>query len=185
MWRIRPVQSHDASGIAAIYAPIVERTIISFEEIPPSAAEMKSRIAHLSGRYPWLVAEQGGDILGYAYAGPHRERAAYRWSVDVSAYVHERARRAGVASSLYRALLTLLEAQGYCHAFAGITMPNDASVALHRSIGFEPVGIYKNVGFKFGAWRDTSWWQRPIAIPQGAPPEPTEFSRLMLPAQPT
>jgi L-amino acid N-acyltransferase YncA len=170
MWRIRPVQSRDASGIAAIYAPIVERTIISFEEVPPSAAEMESRIARLSGRFPWLVAEQGGDIVGYAYAGPHRERAAYRWSVDMSAYVHERARRLGVATSMYRAILTLLVAQGYCHAFAGITMPNDASVALHRSIGFEPVGIYKNVGFKFGAWRDTSWWQRPIGMPQGVPP---------------
>ncbi len=138
----------DAAAIAAIYAPIVEDTIISFEEIAPSADEMRSRIEDISATFPWLVAERAGRLLGYAYASRHNERAGYRWSVNVSAYVDAAARRGGVASSLYRALFALLEAQGFHRAFAGITLPNDASVGLHRSLGFELVGIYPEVGFK-------------------------------------
>lgn len=178
MWNIRQVLAGDARALAAIYAPIVERTAISFEEIPPSEREMCRRIEQLSPRLPWLVAQRGDDVVGYAYASPHRERAGYRWSVDLSAYVDARARRSGVASSLYRVLLMLLEAQGYHRAFAGIALPNDASVELHRSVGFELVGIYRDVGYKLGAWHDTSWWQRPIGVAPRAPLEPVAFSDL-------
>lgn len=177
-WRIRAVRDSDAAAIAAIYGPIVEETVISFEEIAPSEAEMRRRIEGLSSRFPWLVAQRDSEVIGYAYASPHRERASYRWSVDVSAYVHATARRSGVASSLYAVLFTLLEAQGFHNAFAGITLPNDASVALHRSCGFEAVGIYREVGFKLGAWHDTAWWRRSIDSAKAAPAEPLAFSDL-------
>ncbi len=178
MWSIRPVCASDAAAIAAIYAPIVERTAISFEEVPPSDVEMRARIEMLSPGFPWLVAEVDDEVAGYAYASRHRERAAYRWSADVSAYVHSRMRRAGAASALYRALFGLLEALGYRNAFAGITLPNDASVGLHRAMGFEPVGIYREVGYKLGAWRDTSWWRRAISALSREPDTPMEFCAL-------
>jgi L-amino acid N-acyltransferase YncA len=174
---IRPVRPADAHAIAAIYAPIVEHTIISFEEVPPTQAQMRERIDRVTSRFPWLVAEREAEVLGYVYASPHHERAGYRWSVDVSAYVHAHARRQGVASSLYRALFALLEAQRFHCAFAGITLPNDASVRLHQSAGFELIGVYREVGYKLGAWRDTSWWRRPIGAAQ-PPADPIVIDRL-------
>jgi len=178
LWSIRPVRTTDAAAIAVIYAPIVERTAISFEESPPSDAEMHSRIEALTLAFPWLVAQMDDEVVGYAYACRHRKRAAYRWSADVSAYVHPRMRRAGAASTLYRALFRLLEALGYYSVFAGITLPNDASLGLHRAMGFEPVGIYREVGFKLGAWRDTSWWQRSIGARTQNPGQPAAFARF-------
>jgi L-amino acid N-acyltransferase YncA len=168
----------DAAAVAAIYAPSVESTVISFEEVVPSVEQTRGRIEATLHRWPWLVFEEGGDVLGYAYAGKHRERAAYRWSVDVSAYVGEHARGRGIGRALYLALFRVLREQGFHHAFAGITLPNDASIALHRSVGFAPVGIYREVGFKFGAWRDVSWWECPIAPPGTAPREPIPLPEL-------
>jgi phosphinothricin acetyltransferase len=177
-WTIRPAADTDAAAIAAIYAPIVEQTFISFEEIAPRPAEMAARINKLRFAFPWLVAELAGHVAGYAYAGPHRERASYRWSTDVSVYVDTRARGCGVARSLYRALFEILAAQGYCRAFAGISLPNDASEGLHRALGFERVGVYRQVGYKFGAWRDTLWCQRPLRDPDVSPAEPVPFAQL-------
>jgi L-amino acid N-acyltransferase YncA len=177
-FRMRMARAADAPAIAAIYAPIVEGTIISFEEVAPSADEMRSRIEAIAGTYPWLVAERAGGVLGYAYASLHNERAGYRWSVNVSAYVDAAARRQRVASSLYRALFRVLEAQGFHRAFAGITLPNDASVGLHRSLGFELVGVYPEVGFKLGAWHDTSWWHRSVGTSKIAAEEPVASYRL-------
>jgi L-amino acid N-acyltransferase YncA len=175
---LRIASAHDAQEIAAIYAPIVEQTPISFEIEPPSGAEIARRIAATQEQqFPWLVLDDG-SVLGYAYAGPHRVRAAYRWSVDVSVYVAARARRAGAGSRLYRALFAILIAQGFYNAFAGVTMPNEASVALHRGLGFEPVGVYRNVGYKLGAWHDVSWWQRPLRPPAAAAAEPLPFAVL-------
>ena len=168
----------DAHAIAAIYAPMVEQTAISFEEVAPSAQEMASRIAALNGQFPWLVAERTGEVFGYAYASRHRERAAYRWSADTSVYVDRRAHRRGIARALYVALFELLKSQGYHHVFAGITLPNDASVGLHRALDFEPVGVYRSVGFKFGRWHDTSWWQRPLQTPDAKALEPIAFGAL-------
>jgi L-amino acid N-acyltransferase YncA len=159
---VRRVRPADAAAIAAIYAPIVERSIISFEENPPTAADIRDRIEAAGETWPWLVAAAEDGVLGYVYASEHRKRAAYRWSVDVTAYVREDARGRGIGGDLYRVLFRVLELQGFHRAFAGITLPNDASVALHRSVGFEPVGVYREVGFKLGAWRDVSWWQRSI-----------------------
>ena len=173
---LRPAERAGAKQIALIYAPIVSATFISFETDPPSSEVMAERIETSQQRYPWLVATAGEAILGYAYASEHRQRAAYRWSVDVTAYVAENARRQGVGRRLYDTLIAVLTAQGFRSAFAGITLPNDASVGLHEAVGFVPLGIYKDVGFKLGAWRDVGWWSCPLN-PLGAipPPEPIAF----------
>ncbi|MBD5635195.1 MAG: N-acetyltransferase, partial [Candidatus Eremiobacteraeota bacterium] len=156
---IRTALPADAPRLAEIYAPIVSETPISFEESAPSAGEMERRIAQTSPAYPWLVAvDRAGEVTGYAYASAHRSRAGYRWSVDVSAYVAQSARGGGVGKRLYGSLLRVLAAQRFYRAYAGIALPNDASIALHRSAGFALVGTYRNVGFKCGSWRDVSWW---------------------------
>lgn len=175
---IRLATEADAEGIRAIYAPIVAHTAISFETEPPSAAEMRARIARALRHRPWLVCERDGDILGYAYAGEHRERAAYRWCADVSVYVHERARRAGVGRALYSSLFRLLTLQGYHNAYAGITLPNPASVGLHESLGFRPVGVYRSVGYKLGAWHDVGWWQLALRERSADPPPPLDLRSL-------
>ena len=159
---IRAVTVDDAAAIAGIYRPIVETTIISFEDVAPDANEMKRRIAAITQTHPWIVACDGDMVLGYAYGSKHRERYGYRFSCDVSVYVAEHARGRGVGSALYAQLLDDLAKRGFHRAFAGIALPNDASIALHKRCGFELVGTYKEVGYKFGRWIDTSWWQRPL-----------------------
>ena len=181
---IRLAAQCDAAQIAAIYAPIVAGTWISFEEVPPDEGEMRRRIAALAYLFPFLCCERDGRVAGYAYATSHRERPAYRWSVDVSAYVHEDYRRGGVARSLYGELFTILSRQGYHNAFAGITLPNDASVGLHRSLGFVDVAQYRNVGYKCGAWRDTVWLQRELLALNGEPREPIPLALLDAGGQP-
>jgi len=169
----------DAAACAAIYAPFVTGSAVSFEEVPPTAAELAERIAGYTERYPWIVAEIDGEVVGFAYAAPHRPRAAYRWTVEVSVYVHQDRRRAGIGRALYGALLPLLRSQGLALAIAGITLPNDASVALHEAVGFTFVGSYPAIGFKAGAWRDVGFWQcRLVAPSDGAPPEPGPPGRL-------
>lgn len=157
---VRPATVADAAAIQAIYAPIVEKTVISFEETSPTTAQTAERIAAISQSYPYLVAERDGQVVGYAYAGRHSERAAYRLSVDVTVYIAEQARASGVGRTLYSALLPMLAERGFHAAFAGITLPNTGSVALHERMGFKPVGVYREVGFKFGQWLDVGWWQR-------------------------
>ncbi len=149
----------DAGACAAIYAPSVNGTAVSFEEVAPSAAEMAARIQATSAVWPWLVAEQDGAIVGYAYGSRHRERPAYRWAVDVSVYVDAAHHRQGIGRALYGPLLALLTAQGFHEACAGIALPNDASVRLHEAVGFRPVGVYREIGFKLGRWWDVGWWQ--------------------------
>jgi L-amino acid N-acyltransferase YncA len=153
---VRPATTDDAPAIRAIYAPIVEATAISFEDVAPSVEEMGKRI---DAALTFLVAERDGTVLGYAYAGAHRARAAYRSSVDVTVYIDESARRSGVGARLYGELLPELKRRGFHAAFAGIALPNPASVALHESVGFTPVGVYRDVGFKFGRFHDVGWWQ--------------------------
>ncbi len=168
---IRLVGESDAEPIQAIYAPIVRDTAISFELEPPSVAEMARRVRETLARWPWLVCERDGELLGYAYASRHRERAAYQWSLDVWVYTRPDARRGGVGRALYGSLLTILALQGYHGAYAGITLPNAASVGLHEAVGFVPVGVYRGVGYKLGAWHDVGWWQR-VLLPRLAGPEP-------------
>ncbi len=162
---IRPANAADAATIQAIYAPIVERTAISFEAETPSVEEMARRIAATQESYPLLVAERRGRVEGYAYGGPLRPRAAYRWSVEVTAYVAETARGKGAGRALYDELLSALSRDGFHMAFAGIALPNPASVAFHEAMGFEPVGVYREVGFKLGRWHDVGWWQRALNGP--------------------
>lgn len=178
---IRLALTEDAAAVQAIYAPNVEKTAISFETEVPTVSEMANRIGKTLPQWPWLVDERDGAIRGYVYASRHRDRAAYRWSVDVAAYVAEDAQGQGVGKRLYRVLFELLRAQGYARAFAGITQPNPASVALHESVGFVPVGIYRQVGYKLGAWHDVGWWQLDLGSPPGTPPEPVPLDALNLP----
>jgi L-amino acid N-acyltransferase YncA len=165
---IRAASTADAAALLAIYAPFVERTAVSFEETPPSVDEFAARIHKSQSRWDWLVAERTGVILGYAYGTSHRERAAYRWSAEVSAYVDPQVQRQWIGRALYLELFDRLAARGYCNAFAGIALPNDASVALHRRVGFEPIGVFRSIGWKFGAWHDVAWLQR--ALRSGPPP---------------
>lgn len=162
----------DAAACATIYAPHVEGSAVSFEEVAPDAAAMAARIEATQATHPWLVAEDGGEVRGFAYGCRHRERAAYRWAADVSVYVDAAARRTGVGRALYAELLGRLRAAGLHTACAGITLPNQASVALHESFGFEPVGVYRRIGWKHGGWRDVGWWQLQLAPPSAAGPTP-------------
>ena len=172
---IRVARSEDAGEIAAIYAPNVTESFISFEIKPPTAEEMRARIAKTLATHPWLVHEAGGRIEGYAYASRHRDRAAYQWAADVSCYVRAEARGRGIGRALYVELLRLLEAQGFANAYAGIALPNEASVRLHEAVGFTPVGIYRGVGYKQGAWRDVGWWARRLGAPAANPDPPKPF----------
>lgn len=176
MAHIRLAEADDAAQIAAIYAPVVRETIISFETDPPDDAEMASRIRKTLPTYPWLVCDHDDSILGYAYAGAHRTRDAYQWSVDVSVYVHAEHRRSGIGRGLYESLFALLEKQGFYNAYAGIALPNAASVGLHESLGFEQVGVYEIVGFKNGAWHDVGWWQRQLNPPEDDPTPPSPLT---------
>ena len=175
---IRLATELDATQIAEIYAPIVRDTVISFEVEAPTADEMRHRIEYTLERFPWLVYERRGRVVGYAYAGEHSPRAAYRWSVAVSAYVHESERRRGVARALYTSLFAALVLQGFYNAYAGITLPNPASVGLHEALGFEPVGVYRGVGYKLGAWLDVGWWQLSLQERVASPQPPATLPEV-------
>lgn len=169
---IRVARPDDAAAIAAIYAPYVAETAISFETVSPDEDEIAYRVANTLARFPWLVAICDGDIAGYAYAGQHRERAAYQWSADVSVYVHKDLQRRGIGRALYRPLFDILRALGYFNAYAGIALPNPASVALHEAMGMTLVGIYRHVGYKAGLWHDVGWWEGSLRQPYSDPPPP-------------
>lgn len=160
---VRPASVADAAELLAIYRPFVERTSVSFEYEAPTVAEFAARIEKAQLRHAWLCATAHGRAIGFAYAGPHRERAAYRWSTETSAYVAPEWHRRGVARVLYERLFEALIERGYCNALAGITLPNPASVAFHARLGFTPAGVYRRVGFKFGAWHDVAWYERWLA----------------------
>ncbi|ROS27774.1 GNAT family N-acetyltransferase [Cellulomonas sp. PhB150] len=170
---IRPATSADAAACARIYAPFVLDTAVTFETEAPSPDEMARRIA---AAHVWLVAESDEPddrIVGYAYAGTFRARPAYRWTCEVSAYVRKGHEGEGIGRALYEHLLATLTERGFRTAVAGMTMPNDASAGLHRALGFEPVGTYREVGWKLGAWRDVHWVQRTLDASDGAPREPS------------
>lgn len=175
---IRLATVADGPAVAAIYGPVVSSSAISFEVGPPTADEMAERIAGVLERTPWLVYQGVGGVLGFAYATKHRDRAAYRWGVDVSVYVAEEARRGGMGRALYRSLIELLRLQGYYTAYAGITLPNPASVGLHEALGFRPVGVYPAVGYKGGGWHSVGWWRLELREPSGRPAEPRSLDEV-------
>jgi L-amino acid N-acyltransferase YncA len=168
----------DAAGVRGVYAPVVEATAVSFELEVPSVDDMAERITGRQPAYPWLVAADGDRVAGYAYAGCFAPRAAYAWSVEVSVYVADTARKRGVGRGLYTSLLAILGAQGYRRAMAGIALPNGASVGLHEAMGFSLVGVYEAVGWKLGAWHDVGWWQRALGDGRDPPGGPVPFSAL-------
>ncbi|HEY0166297.1 MAG TPA: GNAT family N-acetyltransferase [Jatrophihabitans sp.] len=169
---IRDARESDAHACAAIYRPYVTDTAISLETDPPSPAEMAERIASAQRSHAWLVLEDRGRVVGFAYGGPFNPRAGYRWSCQVSVYLELGLRRTGAGRALYGALFTRLADRGYRMLLAGMTLPNAASEGLHRALGFEPAGIYRRVGRKHGSWHDVAWVQRGIGAEEEPPAEP-------------
>jgi len=159
---IRLATISDGAALATIYAPAVESQATSFELEPPDASEMGRRVAAVTAKTPWLVCMHRGAVVGYAYGGQHRDRAAYAWAAEVSAYVHADAQRGGVGRALYESLFAVLSLQGFRSAYAGITLPNAASVKFHEALGFTPVGVYHDIGYKLGRWHDVAWFERAL-----------------------
>jgi L-amino acid N-acyltransferase YncA len=169
---IRFAKPGDAAGIAAVYGPYCDGTVISFENAAPTIAQMRERIERITKQYPWLVCEIDGEIAGYVYGCPHRERSAYRWAVDVAVYITPQHQRRGIGQALYSVLFEILRAQGYVKAYAGVTLPNPGSVGLHEAAGFKPLAVYPGVGYKFGKWLDVGWWQLDLLPQTEKPQEP-------------
>lgn len=173
MPKIRDASPLDAEACAAIYAPYVTGTAITFEIEPPTAEEMAARIESAQATHAWMVLEDDeGQVVGYAYGGPMKPRAAYRWSCEVSVYLELGRRRTGGGRALYEALFERLTERGFRTAVAGMTLPNDASVGLHKALGFEEIGTYRKIGWKLDAWHDVHWRQRSLAV-LADPPEET------------
>jgi phosphinothricin acetyltransferase len=168
----------DAAAIASIYAPYVTDSFVSFEEEAPGEAEMRRRIESGRGLYPWLVAEDEGGIAGYASASAFRPRAAYRYAVETSVYLDRERCGLGLGRQLYERLLELLERQGFVQAIGAISLPNEASVRLHRSLGFAEAGLYRDVGWKCGGWHSVGLWQRALAPASSPPVEPKRVAEV-------
>lgn len=177
---IRFAQPADVPDILAIYAPYITESTMSFEYEVPTITEFAGRVQTIQQQFPYLVAELNGQVLGYAYGSKHRDRTAYQWSAETSVYVHPDGHRRGIARQLYTTLFELLRRQGYYNAFAGVTLPNFASEAFHRSMGFEPVGIYQNIGYKFGAWRSVAWLQLVLQPYENNPATPVPIGKLRI-----
>ena len=177
---IRLANAADAAAIAAIYGPYCTGSRISFEETAPDTSEMARRILGDRPRFhPWFVAEEGGEVLGYAASSPFRTRRAYRWSVESGLYLAPAAQGKGIGRALLEALVELLERQGYVAVIGAIALPNPASVALHEKLGFERVGAYRGTGFKQGEWLDVGLWQRDLAPRSARPEEPRPFTEIL------
>ena len=168
----RLARTDDAPAIQAIYEPVVRQTAISFEYEVPDVAEIEARMRSVQQARPWLVYEDGGAVLGYSYAAVFRDRRAYDWSAEVSIYVHASAQRRGIGRTLYRTLFDVLRAQGYWQAIAGATVPNACSERLHESLGFQLIGRFPAVGYKFGAWYDVVFWRLPLCEAAADAPSP-------------
>jgi L-amino acid N-acyltransferase YncA len=176
---IRLARQSDAAAIAGIYAPYCESSPVSFETSAPSSEEIAARIQNITARWPWLVLEDDGLVAGYAYAGRHRERAAYGWAVDTAVYVDEPFHRRGVGRALYATLFNVIREQGYFKACAGITIPNAASVGLHEAVGFTLVGVYRGIGFKHGLWHDVAWYEAEVQPETSSPAAPKSLDAVV------
>lgn len=157
--KIRLASLADSASILDVYAPFITDTVITFEYDIPTVAEFGKRITNIQKKYPWLVCEVNGVVVGYAYASEYRERVAYDWSVDFTIYIKPEYHRKNIGKALYSALVEILILQGYYNAYAGVTIPNINSESIHQSLGFKAIGVYQNVGYKFGKWLDTKWFE--------------------------
>ncbi len=172
---VREARPQDGAAVAAVYRPYVLETPVSFEEQPPDAQEMTNRITEITKKYPYLIAELDGRVIGYAYGTKFHARASYRWSVEIAIYLEQSCRRRGIGRTLCNRLLPLLTAQGFAVAYAGITLPNPFSTGLFEALGFTRVALFHGCGFKFGAWHDVGTWELPLRERVGAPPEPISW----------
>jgi L-amino acid N-acyltransferase YncA len=169
----------DAESILEIYTPVINTTAISFEETPPSVADMAKRIEKILEKHPWIVAvDKNEKILGYAYASPYRDRAAYKWASEVSIYIRDTHQKLGLGKSLYEKLFHIMKKQNIYKSYALIALPNTGSIALHEKMGFQYLCIFKNVGYKLGKWHDVGWWEKTLSRSANAPSEPIKFSDL-------
>jgi phosphinothricin acetyltransferase len=180
---LRPAVPADAAGCLDIYRPFVEGSHSTFETDVPSLAAFAERIEHYTKTHPWIVAVEGDRVIGYAYASPFKDRAAYQWTAEVSVYLAPDARGRGLGRELYAALLRCLRHQGYLNAVGLIAQPNEASVALHESLGFRRVAWLPSPGFKLGKWHDVGWWWLTLGPAPGAPQAPRPFSACRAEAQ--
>ena len=182
---IRLATEEDAAAVAAIYRSYVEDSCVSFEEVAPGPAEMARRIVgDVPGQHPWFVAEDNGQLLGYAASSPFRSRPAYRWIVESGIYLGPEAKGRGIGARLLSTLLDVLQRQGYVAAIGAIALPNDASVRLHEKLGFFHTGTYRRVGFKLGQWLDVGLWQKELAPRDASPAEPRLFEPLLSSSRP-
>jgi phosphinothricin acetyltransferase len=178
---IRHVELSDAEAVLNIYKPYIESTSITFETSVPSVDEFAARIESYTEKYPWLIAEDSGNVIGYAYASKHRERDAYQWCVESSVYVLEKYHRSGIAMKLYNSLFSILKECGYVNVYAGITLPNPKSYTFHKKMGFEDIGVYKNIGYKFDKWHDVAWLVKTINDHSANPAAPKKFNKEQKP----
>ena len=175
---VRIARVEDAAAIRAIYAPSVTDGTATFETVLPEVATMRERIRTRLQHYPWLVWEEAGEVLAYAYAGRFRERAAYDWIAETSIYVRADAQRRGIARRLYGVLLEVMRLQGITQAVGVITLPGAASVAMHEAMGFAPAGVWRQCGYKLGQWWDVGVWQKQLQSAANPPTAVTPFPRL-------
>lgn len=175
---IRSATLEDAEAILGIYETYITNTVVTFEIEVPSPEAFRERMEKIMAQFPWLVCEIDGEIAGYAYASKHGERAAYRWSVDLSVYIHEKFHRKHIASELYDEVIRLLQKQGYYTVYAGVSTPNPRSEAFHDAYGFRNLGEFKNVGYKLGQWLGVTWYELPIAAYSENPAEPLAIGKI-------
>lgn len=167
--KIRPAVPADAAALLAIYRPYIENTAVTFEYTVPSAEEFAHRIEETTSFYPYLIWEEDGQILGYAYAHRHRERAAFQWNAELSVYLAPSATGRGIGTALYGALIELLLLQGVQNFYGCVTMPNTASDALHRKMGFSQCSIWHHSGYKLGKWHDVAWYEMNLSVTDPPP----------------
>jgi phosphinothricin acetyltransferase len=179
MFKVRVAKPGDCGQMLDIYAPVIEESATSFEYQVPSPDVFWERVRKTLIKYPWLVCCHHQRLIGYAYAGSHRSRKAYQWSVELSVYIDSEYHRMGIARILYQNLLAVLELQGFYTALAGISLPNPNSVKFHEALGFTAIGVYQNIGFKFDQWHSTGWWERPIQSYAAEVKDPVPFSELL------
>ncbi len=176
--RVRFAVKEDAAAILRIYETYIKNTTVTFEIEVPTVSAFEERMERITAQFPWLVCEIDGEVVGYAYASMHGERAAYRWSADLSVYIDERYHRRGIAASLYEAVQTLLREQGYYTVYAGVSTPNPKSEAFHTAMGFRNLGEFKNVGYKLGQWCGVAWYELPLSEYGEVPGEPVAIGTI-------